>query len=323
MARTEARRQRGPAKQATAKGKSAMDIEKRRFGNTDMVVSVLGFGGAEIGYEGAPQSDVDRLLNEALDAGLNVIDTAECYPDSEEKIGAAVSHRRHDYYLFTKCGHFDGRTGDWSKASLLASIERSLRRLRTEYLDLVQLHSCSRDVLEAGEAIEALQEARSRGWTRYIGYSGDGAAALFAVECGHFDALQISVNVADQEAIDLVLPEAQRRNIGVIAKRPVANAAWRYGDQPPAEPYHTVYWQRLRQLRYPFTELPLPEAVAIALRFTLSQPGVHTAIVGTKKPGRWLENARALQAGPLPPRDIEAIRQRWREVAGPDWNGQT
>ncbi len=298
-------------------------IERRKFGKTGLEVSVLGFGGAEIGYEGAPQSDVEALLNEALDAGLNVIDTAECYPDSEEKIGRAVSHRRKDYYLFTKCGHFDGRTPDWSRSSLLASIERSLKRLRTDYVDLVQLHSCGLEVLQAGEVIEALEEARQRGYTRFIGYSGDGQAALYAVECGRFDTLQISINVADQEALDLVLPKAHERQIGVIAKRPVANAAWRYGDQPPAEPYHTIYWERLRKLDYPFTKLPLGEAVAVALRFTLSQPGVHTAIVGTKKPGRWVENARALADGPLPPEMIEAIRQRWREVAGPDWVGQT
>jgi aryl-alcohol dehydrogenase-like predicted oxidoreductase len=297
-------------------------IERRKFGKTDMEVSVLGFGGAEIGYESAPQADVDRLLNEALDAGLNVIDTAECYMDSEEKIGRALSHRRKDFYLFTKCGHVDGGGADWSKPALLRSIERSLQRLRTDCVDLVQLHSCDLATLKAGEVIEALEEARQRGWTRYIGYSGDGQAALYAVETGRFDSLEISINVADQEAIDLVLPAARQRQIGVIAKRPVANAAWRYGDTPPTEAYHTVYWERLRKLAYPFTSLPLGEAVAIALRFTLSQPGVCTAIVGTKKPGRWLENARAVQAGPLPAEEIEAIRRRWREVAQPDWVGQ-
>jgi aryl-alcohol dehydrogenase-like predicted oxidoreductase len=119
-------------------------MEKRQLGKTDMRVSVLGFGGAEIGFQGATEETVARLLKGALDAGLNVIDTGECYEGSEELIGKTVADRREDYYLFTKCGHPRGAgTEDWSPASLLASIERSLQRLRTDRLDLIQLHSCS------------------------------------------------------------------------------------------------------------------------------------------------------------------------------------
>src|SRR5438552_823225 len=100
-------------------------MEQRPFGKTDMRVSVLGFGGAEIGFEGASAETVARLLNDALDAGLNVIDTAECYMESEELIGQAVAGRRQDFYLFTKCGHPEGpNREDWRPASLLASIER-------------------------------------------------------------------------------------------------------------------------------------------------------------------------------------------------------
>jgi len=80
-------------------------MEMRRLGKTDMNVSVLGFGGSEIGYERASLSSVCKLLSRARDAGLNVIDTAECYVTSEELIGNAISGRRADYYLFTKCGH--------------------------------------------------------------------------------------------------------------------------------------------------------------------------------------------------------------------------
>jgi aryl-alcohol dehydrogenase-like predicted oxidoreductase len=298
-------------------------MERRRLGRTDMDVSPLGFGGSEIGYESASQTTVTRLLDAALDAGLNVIDTAECYVDSEALIGTAVGGRRREFFLFTKCGHPRGfGAGDWRPASLLKSIERSLERLRTDRVDLVQLHSCSEAELRRGDAIAALETARERGLTRYIGYSGDGEAARYAVESGRFDTLQISVSVADQEALDLALPLAARRGIGVIAKRPIANAAWRTGKKP-RNGYHQEYWRRLRELDYEFLRRPLPESIATALRFTLSITGVHTAIVGTTNPERWRENAALLARGPLAAAEIDAIRRRWREIAREDWIGQT
>jgi aryl-alcohol dehydrogenase-like predicted oxidoreductase len=297
-------------------------MERRRLGRTDMQVSALGFGGSEIGYEGVSQGVVTRLLNAALDAGLNVIDTAECYAGSEALIGRAVSGRRGDCYLFTKVGHPRGWSSeDWRPASILASIERSLARLSTDVLDLVQLHSCDLAELRRGDAIAALETARQRGLTRYIGYSGDGAAARHAVESGRFDTLQISVNVADQEPLDRVLPLARERRMGVIAKRPLANAVWASARRPGS--YYADYWERLRALAYDFTARPMDEAVGVALRFTLTVPGVHTAIVGTTKPGRWKQNAAHVAAGPLPRAEFEAIRARWRERAKRDWVGQT
>jgi aryl-alcohol dehydrogenase-like predicted oxidoreductase len=297
-------------------------MEKRALGKTDMQVSVLGFGGAEIGFEGVAADTVARLLQGALDAGLNVIDTAECYPGSEELIGQAVAGRRKEFYLFTKCGHPEGmQSEDWRPESLLRSIERSLKRLRTDRLDLIQLHSCSLKELQKGAVITALEQARQRGLTRYIGYSGDGAAARHAVECGRFDTWQTSVSIADQEALDLTLPLARERQMGVIAKRPIANAAWRWPERPP-NAYHHAYWERLRKLDYDFLRGDAKQAAATALRFTLSVPGVDTAIVGTTKPGRWRENAELLAAGPLPADEFEKIRQRWRQVADASWVGQ-
>ena len=299
-------------------------MERRRLGKTDMRVSVLGFGGAEIGFQGATEETVERLLKSALDAGLNVIDTGECYEGSEELIGKTVSDRRADYYLFTKCGHPRGiGSEDWSPASLLESIERSLRRLRTERLDLIQLHSCSEAVLRKGDAIAALQTAREKGYARYIGYSGDSVAARYAVESGTFDTLQTSINLADQEAIDLTLPLAREKQMGVIAKRPIANAAWKENHKP-IDSYHHAYWDRLTKLNYEFIRnLPLEESIAHALRFTLSVPGVDTAIVGTTKPERWLENAKLLDAGLLSDAEFRAIRDRWEEIAPATWIGQT
>ena len=299
-------------------------MERRQLGKTDMEVSLLGFGGAEIGFEGVPEETVERLLKSALDAGLNVIDTGECYEGSEELIGKTVSGRRADYFLFTKCGHPRGiGSEDWSSASLLESIERSLRRLKTERLDLIQLHSCSEAVLRKGEAIGALQTAREKGYARYIGYSGDSVAARYAVECGAFDTLQTSVNIADQEAIELTLPLAQEKQMGVIAKRPIANAAWKENHKP-IDSYHHSYWDRLKKLNYEFIRhLPLEESIAHALRFTLGVPGVQTAIVGTTKPERWQENARLVEGGLLNEAEYRAIRERWEEIAPATWIGQT
>ncbi len=289
-----------------------------------MHVSVLGFGGAEIGYEAAAAETVKTLLNSALDAGLNLIDTAECYEASEELIGQAVNHRRDEFYLFTKVGHPRGvGSEDWSAASILASIERSLRRLQTDRLDLVQLHSCSEAILKKGEAIEALQTARARGLTRYIGYSGDSTAAKYAVESDAFDTLQTSLNIADQEPIELTVPLAQERGMGVIAKRPIANAAWKSGHRP-IDSYQHTYWNRLRKLDYEFIRTrSLEHSIAQALRFTLSVPGVHTAIVGTSKPERWGENAALLADGLLSEADYSRIRERWDEIAPRTWIGQT
>jgi aryl-alcohol dehydrogenase-like predicted oxidoreductase len=297
-------------------------MEKRLFGKTGLNVTVLGFGGAEIGFEKADQDTVSKLLNRALDLGLNVIDTAECYMQSEELIGQAVANRRKAYYLFTKCGHPDSPTKeDWSPDSLLKSIERSLSRLRTDCLDLVQLHSCSESELRKGDVITALHKARERGHCRFIGYSGDGAAARYAVECGSFDTLQTSISIADQEAINLTIPLARQKKMGVIAKRPIANAAWRYQSKP-SNSYHVPYWERLQKLDYTFIHDDPEHAAEIALRFTLSVPGVHTAIVGTKNPNRWSENAKLAAAGPLPQDQFEAIRSHWHAVADKSWEGQ-
>lgn len=289
--------------------------ERRVLGKTDMRVSILGFGSSELVR--ANVEEVKPLLNSALDAGLNVIDTAECYGRSEEIIGQAVGHRRSDYYLFTKCGHGahgkDFGIPDWSPHIIEKSVERSLQRLHTDYLDLLLLHSCSEQLLRAGELISALQKVRSSGKVRYIGYSGDRHAARYATTCGAFDVLETSVNIADQEAIDLLLPQARARQMGIIAKRPIANVAWKE-QQAPQDALRRAYWHRLHTLRYDFLEASLDEAISTALRFTLSVPGVATAIVGTTHSEHWQDNAHAAETGPLSTGQFEQMHRRWQEV---------
>jgi aryl-alcohol dehydrogenase-like predicted oxidoreductase len=290
-------------------------MEKRPFGKTDMRVSMLGFGSYKMSGKpgGSTVEEVDRLLGWVLDAGVNVIDTAECYGQSEELIGRALGQRREDFYLFTKCGHAAGLDQpDWSPRLLEQSIERSLHHLRTDHLELVQLHSCSRELLRRGDVIEVLRRARDAGKTRYIGYSGDWRDAQYAVTCGAFDALQTSVNIADQESIELILPQANARQMGIIAKRSLANTAWK-SEQDPADAAISIYNKRLTTLDYDFLKGDLDAAASIALRFTLSVPGVDIALVGSTNHEHWRHNAALLAVGSIPQAQFEAIRRRWRK----------
>ncbi len=289
-----------------------------------MRVSMLGFGGAEIGFNSQQtQANVDVLLNSAIDSGLNLIDTAAGYLTSEQMIGEAVSRRRKEFYLITKCGALDGFTReDWSKKGILETIENSLRNLKTDYLDIAQLHSCDSETLKRGEAIEALLRAQEKGYTRFIGYSGDNEDAKFALEMDVFDSLQTSVSIADQSPIDGNIKLAAEKNIGVIAKRPIANAVWRHAEKPESA-YHHEYWDRIQKLKFDFLEKSLEGATATALRFTMTISGVSTMIVGTTKPNRWQENAKYVAEGNLSDEEFEAIRDRWREVADENWIGQT
>ena len=302
-------------------------LEKRRLGKTELQVCVLGFGGSEIGYARTDQERVTTLLNTAIDQGLNAIDTAECYVDSEVAIGNAVSHRRDEYALFTKVGHWPRGAEGWTAGAVTESIERSLKRLQTDHVDVVHLHSCGIDVLEKGEVIDALEKAKAQGKTRFIGYSGDSMAAKYAIETDRFDTLMTSISFCDQEAIDLTLPLCRERDMGVIVKRGIANAVWRY-DSKPGNGYVVEYWNRMNRLGYDFTsaenrENTGPDGPAgIALRFVLGLPGVHTTVVGTTNPTRFAQNAALIEAGPLSAEQVEAIRARWKEVAPAEWVGQ-
>ena len=298
-------------------------MEYRQLGKTELEVSRLGFGGAEIGNEKAMQETVDTLLNSAIDAGLNLVDTAAAYWTSEKMIGEAIGKRRQDIVLISKCGALDGfKRNDWSKDGILDTITNSLRLLQTDYLDVEQLHSCDSEILKRGEVIEALIVAKEKGYIRYAGYSGDGQDALTAIEMDFFDTLQTSISIADQESIELTIPLAKEKDMGIIAKRPIANAVWRH-DSKPEEPYHHEYWDRIQALQYDFLKGNMSESVAKALSFTLSADGVTTAIVGTKKPSRWQENADMLEQIDFSEKNYKRIRERWQEISdGKDWKGQ-
>jgi aryl-alcohol dehydrogenase-like predicted oxidoreductase len=185
----------------------------------------------------------------------------------------------------------------------------------------LQLHTCSLDVLRKGDVIKVLEKAKREGKTRYIGYSGTNENARYAIRMEVFDTLQTSVNIADQQSIDFTIPMAIERNMGIIAKRPIANAAWLDPNLPKTD-YGYPYWERLQTLQYDFLQSGPTNSIATALRFTLSVPGVDTAIVGTAHPERYPQNAAMIASGNLLDSEYQAIRARWEERADQHWLGQ-
>jgi hypothetical protein len=298
------------------------DMEKRVLGKTGLEVSRLGVGLAEIGK--LTMDDVTRVsqvLNTALDEGINFLDTSACYGNSEELIGRTVAHRRDEYILATKCGHITGGyEGEaWSVQTIKDSVERSLKRLRTDHLDIIQLHTCSVDVLEKGDVIQALLDAKQAGKVRFIGYSGDNEAALWAIESGQFDTLQTSFNLVEQRARTYLFPEAQARNMGIIVKRPIANGAWGATESPSS--YADQYFKRAQLMQQAGGPIPgAPEhRILLALGFTLAHDAVDTAIVGTRNPEHMKTNiAWVKEKLPLADEAVEALHQRFDEV-GQNW----
>lgn len=292
------------------------------LGKTGLIVSRLGAGLARIGFELtlSEVKEAGQVLNAALDDGINFLDTAACYDISEELIGRTVAHRRDDYILATKCGHITGDTSgkSWSSQTIQNSIDRSLKRMRTDHLDLLQLHSCGVDILERGEAVEAVMAAKQSGKTRFLGYSGDNAAALWAVKSGFFDTLQTSFNVVDQQARIKLFGPAKSIGMGIIIKRPVANGAWR-AERSPYE-YADEYFSRAQKMtgRGPIAGEPDDRMLA-AMGFVLAHPEVDTAIVGTKNPSHMRRNFEQVETKlPVALEFVEELQHRFDRV-GRQW----
>ncbi len=308
-------------------------MDRRAFGKTGFEVAPIGFGAGPIGYLDAEQRQVERILNLLLDRGVNLIDTAACYQASEELIGKAVGHRRDEFVLVSKCGHqVEGVTGaEWSPELITQTVERALRRLRTDHLDVMLLHSCDLPVLKQVDALAALVKARDAGKVRCIGYSGDNEEAAYSAHLAEIAVIETSINVCDQANLDAVLPPAREREIGVIAKRPIANAAWNTNRPGIYDGYGKSYEERLQQMKLSPADLgfdgpPAEVWPEIALRFTLAQPGVHTAIVGTTNPKNAEANLRAAAKGPLPEAAVKKLREAFQTAAAQStepWRGLT
>jgi aryl-alcohol dehydrogenase-like predicted oxidoreductase len=303
-----------------------MAIMTRALGRTGANVTILGYGAMELrGLPSGPEisdEDAGRLLNVVLDDGINLIDTSPDYGRSEELIGTYVGHRRDEFFLASKCGcPIESQADvppphphDYSQKNVRADVEQSLRRLRTDHLDLVQVHmSPSRATLEENHTIETLNELRAEGKVRFIGMSGILPNLPDHIAMNVFDAFQIPYSAVQRDHEDLVT-EAAANGAGTLIRGGAARGAaseeknWTVGPltQNPGVGQRNWETSGIEDL---IGQAGIGKQEFI-LRFTLSHPALSTTIVGTANPAHLAGNIAVAEKGPLPADLYEEARKR-------------
>jgi len=254
-------------------------MERRKLGKTGLEVAALGFGAIKLPHVEA--AEATRALNRALDLGVDFVDTARNYGDSERKIGSALKHRRSDYVLATKTVARDA-------AGLRADLETSLRELQTDHVDLYQLHSVSdadvwQRVMAPRGAVEEARKAQRQGLVRHVGITMHRAVREMelAIRSGEFETIMVCYNPLDGEGVEpRVLPLAREHGMGVIVMKPLGGGTLRL---PPAPLGGT----RRAGERDP--------VVAGCLRYILSHPAVSVVIPGIETAGQVEENVATIE----------------------------
>jgi aryl-alcohol dehydrogenase-like predicted oxidoreductase len=290
-------------------------METRQLGRTGLKVTQLGFGAMEIRgpkvWGGREVSDpqAERILNAVLDAGINFIDTAPDYGLSEERIGRFISGRRKEYFLATKCGCDPKDVGDhwetphtWTRDRLLRNIEQSLRAMKTDHVDLLQLHNPRDEGVNWEELVGTLRDIRSRGLTRFIGCSHTLPWLDKCVDLGAFDVFQIPYSCLEPEHHDAIT-RAAGSGAGIIIRGGIA----RGGPESALAGKERTDLFRAAKLEELLDGMTPAE---IVLRYTLSHPHCHTTIVGTMNVDHLRENLAAAAKGPLPAGVAQEIRKR-------------
>ncbi|HLN18211.1 MAG TPA: aldo/keto reductase [Acidimicrobiales bacterium] len=299
-----------------------MSLPTATLGRTGVAVSKLGYGAMELRSRNLDPSEVDRLLNGVLDAGINMIDTSPDYGASEEHIGRALSGRRDEYFLASKCGcpvgepvgeaGPAGREHVFTRANVRAGVEQSLSRMRTDHLDLVQFHmSPSPATLAEDDAVAELVALRDEGKIRFLGISGTLPNLPDQIAMGVFDAFQIPYSAVEREH-ETAITSAAEAGGGTIIRGGVARGF----PEPPAE-YPERYREMMRARNERFNQTDISDLLGemtpmeFMLRFTLSHPDMHTTIVGTKNPDHLAANVAAASNGPLPTDVYDEAKRRF------------
>jgi aryl-alcohol dehydrogenase-like predicted oxidoreductase len=292
-------------------------VQTRKLGRTGLLVTQLGFGALEVrgtrvwGGRAVSAAQADRILNAVLDSGINFVDSSYDYGMSEEYIGRFLSHRRSEYILATKCGCYltpaaehDVVSHVWTRANLMHNIETSLRRMKTDYVDLWQLHNATLADVEQNDLVTVMHEVKASGKVRWIGASAISPSITKFISAGMFDAYQIPYSALERTE-EGSITAAAAAGAGTIIRGGVAKGAPDEAGQGTEGRW--AHWEKagLDELRG--TD---ESRTTFLLRLTLSHPGMHTTIVGTLDPEHLAANRRAADRGPLPD-DVyrEALRR--------------
>lgn len=310
-----------------------MGHEERELGRTGEKVTRLGYGAMELaGFGGeADSAAAARVLGEVLDSGITLIDTAPDYAASEDLIGAHLAHRRDEYFLASKCGCVVGRQPEFkdgslehefTRANVRAGVEQSLRRMKTDRIDLVQIHmSPARSEIEEAGLIEELHALRDEGKLRFIGMSGTLPHIEDHLEMGVFDVFQIPYSALQPEH-ESILTRAAESGAGTIVRGGVARGAPApdYGEGKKYD-----FWKDFAaEKRDVFEQAGLDELLGemprmeFMLRFVLGHPHLDTTIVGTSNPAHLKANVEVAAKGPLPADLRDEARRRIAKVLGDD-----
>jgi aryl-alcohol dehydrogenase-like predicted oxidoreductase len=296
-------------------------LESRPLGETGLMVTRLGFGAMEIRGEriwgGRPVTDgqARTILEAVVDAGITFIDTANDYGRSEAYLGQFLAGRRAEFALATKCGCTVVPAGDhdetphsWHRDHLLANIDDSLAKLRTDHVDLIQLHNPDVRTSQEHRVVDTLREIRDSGKARHIGISATSPDLATYIEWGVFETFQIPYSALERRHENLITA-AHRAGAGTIVRGGVARGE-------PGQGLGTQEaWALWRRAKLDELLGEGESRSAWQLRFTLSHPAVDTVIAGTLNPKHLAENVAAAQAGPLP-EDVYAEAKRRLDDAG-------